>query len=218
MDEPVKRPRTTGPTCGYNRKQGRGPCGNPAGMGTDHKGYGHCKLHFGNQINHVRQAVKLMAEDASQKFGVPIESTAAEAMLDSLYHANGAVAFYKARVEELTTDQMTFGHERITRSQRPNPNGPGVMIEDVTIAKTQENVWLRLLNAAETHRLKVSATIATLKIEDRRIKVAEDLGTAFYEALLLTLRNRGMDPLEQAEIIQALPGAVATITGEVLEG
>lgn len=218
MDEPVKRPRTTGPTCGFERKQGRGPCGNPAGMGTDHRGYGHCKLHFGNQINHVRQAVKLMTEDAAAKFGVPIESTAAEAMLDALYHANGAVAFYRARVEELSPEQMTFGHERITRSQRANPNGPGVVIEDVTIAKSTVNVWIRLHDAAEAHRLRISSTIATLKIEDRRVKVAEDLGTAFYEALLLTLRDRGMDPLEQAAIIQALPAAVATITGEVLEG
>lgn len=33
--------------CGANRKQGRGPCREPAGWGTKHPGEGRCKLHGG---------------------------------------------------------------------------------------------------------------------------------------------------------------------------
>lgn len=214
-----RRKSPTGAKCGAPRAKGAGPCKRPAGYGTDHLGYGHCKSHFGNAPNQIRQAQVIMTEDAANQFGLAIETTAEDALLQALYHANGAVAFYRGRVMELTREQMTYGSDRITRVRRADPDAPGgEVIEDTTIAKSQPHIWIVLLERAETHRLKVAATVAQLKIEDRRIKVAEKLGEQFYEALLLTMRQQNLNPGQQSAIIQGLPQAMAVVTGEVLEG
>ncbi len=37
------------PICGAQKRQGEGVCTRPAGWGTDHAGYGSCKLHGGSK-------------------------------------------------------------------------------------------------------------------------------------------------------------------------
>lgn len=46
---------TDGVQCGAKKRQGEGTCALPAGWGTDHVGYGRCKLHggvVGKQLKH----------------------------------------------------------------------------------------------------------------------------------------------------------------------
>jgi hypothetical protein len=42
--------------CGANKRQGKGQCTHPAGWGTDHPGYGSCKLHGGSTPNGITSA------------------------------------------------------------------------------------------------------------------------------------------------------------------
>ena len=45
-----------GAKCGAQKKQGVGPCQNPAGFKTDHVGFGSCHLHMGNTESGRRAA------------------------------------------------------------------------------------------------------------------------------------------------------------------
>ena len=47
-----------GELCGSKKKQGTGTCTKPAGWGTDHVGFGNCKLHGGASPNGVKHAEK----------------------------------------------------------------------------------------------------------------------------------------------------------------
>lgn len=201
------RPRTNGPTCGANAKNG--PCGNPAGMSTSHLGYGVCWRHGGRVPNHQKHAERLMAEEAARQFGVAIETTAEEALLKALARAQGYVLFYRERVAALTEDQMVYATERITRVARPVPGGPGVMTEDVTVAKSQPNVWVKLLTEAEKHLLAVAGVVASLNIEKRRVAIAEEQGEMFYQAMERIVEKLGLAgdprlPVIVAEVINEL--------------
>ena len=121
--------------CGSLKRDGSGDtCTLPAGWGTDHVGAGNCRKHLGNSPNAVTHARHVMAADACERFGVPIETSAEAALLDALAHAAGDVVFYRARVQELSREQMVYGAERVTRTARLNGQGQGQVIEDITRA------------------------------------------------------------------------------------
>lgn len=195
------RPRTNGPKCGANTSHG--PCGNPAGKGTPTPGVGRCHRHGGCTSSHQVAARRSLAVDACERFGIPIESSAEDALLYELSMARGQVVYFRARVGELTADQMTQGTERITRRQR------GQVIEDTIVAKSRKNVLVELLEAAQRHHHEVARTCAVLSIEHRRIAQAQEQGEFFYRAMILVLAAYNIpddDP------------RLGTIVGEVIEG
>lgn len=150
-----------------------------------------------------------MAEEAAHRFGVAVETTAEDALLKALARAQGYVLFYRERVAALTADQMVFATERITRVQRPVLNGPGVMTEDVTVAKSVPNVWVKLLVEAEKHLLAVAGVVASLNIEKRRVAIAEEQGEMFYQAMERIVAKLGLGgdprlPVIVAEVIAEL--------------
>lgn len=154
--------------------------------------------------------------DATQEFGLEIETTAQDALLRALWRSYGQVMFYKARVSELGKDKMVQGVMSIRRTRKV-PGGPDEVIEDVTTAQTVKNVWVVLLQEAEVHHLKVAATVASLNIEDRRVKLAEQQGAVFFEALAMSMALAQLTPDQQAAVLDSLPQSVAAITGEVIE-
>jgi hypothetical protein len=190
------RPRTNGPRCGA--KTPNGPCRNAAGERTPTPGVAGvpCYRHGGSTQTHQVHARHLVAADAAAQFGTPIETTPEEALMDALAHAAGQVAFYRARVAELTRDQMTYGAERITRTQRL-PGGGQQTTEDVTVAKSRPHVWIVLLNEAQRHYAEVAKACAVLNIEQRRVAMAEEHGSFIYETLSRVLAHYGHrdDPL-----------------------
>lgn len=64
MTEPAEQEGHDKRHCGANKRQGEGTCTRPAGWGTDHAGYGRCKLHGGSTPNQSRaaQLVKLESD------------------------------------------------------------------------------------------------------------------------------------------------------------
>jgi hypothetical protein len=214
--KPGASPKTLGPKCGAAGKDG--PCRNGAGERTDHLGTGRCYRHGGATPTHQINAEKTMAEQALQEalttFGLEVETTAEDALMGALMRAHGTVLFYRSRVRALTDDQMVYGTRRITRTVRPaGPNGPAgatQMIEDVTVAETTVNVWVRLLEGAEKHLLAVASQVAALDIEQRRVKIAEEQGAFIFEATARILAKMGISeddprlPLVVGEVLEEL--------------
>ena len=67
MTEPVVCPKCMVPACGKHclakkRQPPYGPCTRPAGAGTDHTGFGHCRLHLGTTPTGRKHATLLRQE------------------------------------------------------------------------------------------------------------------------------------------------------------
>lgn len=147
-------------------------------------------------------------EEAARTFGLEVETTAEDALMGALMRAHGTVLFYRSKVRGLTDDQMVYGTRRITRTVRPQ-SGPGgvTMLEDVTVAESVVNVWVKLLQEAEKHLLAVASSVASLNIEQRRVAMAEEQGAFIFEAMTRILTRFGV-----ADDDPRLP----VIVGEVL--
>jgi hypothetical protein len=52
----MTEPKGTGAPCGAKKTNGSGLCGHAAGWGTDHPGFGRCKLHGGSVPNGIKAA------------------------------------------------------------------------------------------------------------------------------------------------------------------
>ena len=209
------RPRTNGPTCGA--ETGHGPCGQPAGAGTSHLGVGTCKHHLGNAPMHVAHARRLQAEEAARRFGVPVEISAEDALLEALAVAHGTVLFYRAQVQALTPDAMRQGATKVQRTQKQGQERGRVdTSETVTTVEARKHMWVVLLQEAEAHELAVARTIAQLGIAEQQVRIGQAQGERLRKLLLSMLGDLGIAP-DDPRLGVIIPRRYAELTGTVIE-
>src|SRR5215216_3827177 len=72
--------------CGARNRSG-GPCQRPAGWGTDHAGYGRCKLHGGKTPNHQQAAQRQQVAEAVASLGLRRDVDPNTALLEEVHTA-----------------------------------------------------------------------------------------------------------------------------------
>jgi hypothetical protein len=100
--------RANAPLCGARKKSGE-TCRNYAGYGTDHKGVGTCKFHFGNAQAHKKHAVKVEAEQRLRVIGQPLDINPIDALLWTVRISAGHIVLIQQELEKL--DEPTMTHE-----------------------------------------------------------------------------------------------------------
>lgn len=90
--------------CGASTKRGTHVCGQPAGFGTDHPGWGHCVYHFGSSPSGKEHADKVRtnvyATRAALNLGMPVESTPEKALADEINRSVGMVAWIQQQLQQ----------------------------------------------------------------------------------------------------------------------
>jgi hypothetical protein len=113
--------------CG-GRKRGPegGLCARPAGWGTQHPGYGACKLHGGSTPNHNAKAERLAAGDLADRYSVPRDVHPLDGVLEQYHRYAGQVAYLERQVNELEPEALFWGVESETDRRDPdaNPDDP----------------------------------------------------------------------------------------------
>jgi hypothetical protein len=84
--------------CGARNRQGN-PCGNAAGKGTTHLGYGRCANHGGNSPTGKAHGAKLAAIAAMPPTGGEIDVNPLDALLYTVRRAAGLALWYRAKLE-----------------------------------------------------------------------------------------------------------------------
>lgn len=217
MARKVGGPKTLGPTC--DEPTPHGPCKQPAGNNTPHLGYGRCSTHRGKTPGHIRHWERVLAEQdvqrAIEEFGLEVETTANDALMGALARAQGMVLFYRERVRRLPEDQMVYGRERITRTQKQSTNlaAPGTVVEDTTTVRSVPNVWVKQLEGAERHLVAVASKVAELHIEERRVALAKEQGEMCYRAMSRVMAHYGI-PEDDPDLPVVLGQVIAMEMGD----
>lgn len=155
--------------CGATNRQGN-PCGNPAGKGTDHPGYGNCKHHGGSSPNGRKHATRQAAEEAVVTYGLPVEIDPAEALLDEVNRTYGHVLWLLDKVQITDPDALIWGLE--SETDKRATEFPGV---DRTYS-AKANVWLDLYREERDHLRRVTTDALRAGVEERRVRLAERRG------------------------------------------
>lgn len=157
--------KTKGPLCGAKRSKNYatnpddpGTCTQPAGWGTDHVGYGHCRFHGGTSRQNKVAADREMAAELILKremtYGAPKVIGPHEALLEEIHRTAGHVAWLQWVVSELDPTDLTI----------LSPQG---------ITPT---VWLEMYGKERDRLVNVCRAAISAGCQERTVQLEEDKG------------------------------------------
>lgn len=187
MTAPVSPQGHDGPRCGAKKRQGEGTCTQTAGWGTDHVGYGACKLHGGNTGTQVvaaeRQRVEVRARQLLADLGhaEPVTDPLAALMLLAGEHLA-----MKEAARSLVEDLDNVRYE--------SRSGGEQLRAEVTLYERSLDRSARIL-----------ADLVRLGVEERHVRLAEAQGALVVAAIVGAMDDVGLRGVQAEQ----LRGAVA---------
>jgi hypothetical protein len=185
--------------CGARTRSG-GSCGRPAGWGTDHAGFGRCKLHGGATPNGKAAARRQQAEEVVRVYGLPVEIDPSTALLEELARTHGYVLWLDRQVATLGTDEA-YG-----------PVGGG---KD-SFPRAEPHVWIRLLGEERDRLRQIAKACHECRVAEHRMRMAEQMAAVLAVAVGGILREFGLEGDPRApEVVRR---HLATLEAPVIEG
>lgn len=166
-----------------------------------------CTFHGGKTPQAIKGAERRAAERKAKKlvttYGLKVETTATEALLEEVKWTAGHVQWLRERVQEI--------EESSSNSDGENPLVWGVTRrksggEDRgTTEEAAPSIWLKLYQAERAHLVKVSTEAIRAGIEERRVKLAESQGEQVAQAIRGILADLQLTPEQLARVPDIVP-------------
>jgi hypothetical protein len=125
---------------------------------------------------------------AAVTFGLPVNVTPTQALLDEVQWTAGHVAWLRERIQELEQAQLTWGRTEY----REGATDKGQ--EWKSVERAGANVLLDLYERERKHLVAVTTAALSAGIEERRVQLAEDQGRLVADVLRGALVALGHDP------------------------
>ncbi len=168
-------------TCPSKAKGSGIRCQLRAGFGTDHVGYGLCKFHGGKSRSGNVQAARLEAA----VLGGELEMDPHDALLLTVRRAAMWERYCAEKVAKLDPDRLVAVKESELEGQ---PQGGALLRERAG----ELNVWLRQHQAAIRDLAHIAKVAVDAGVEERRVRLAEQLVGDIADALDLVLTRLGV--------------------------
>lgn len=235
-DDPVQcakcgQPHATkagGPSCTAHRRDGR-PCGNDPMHGQSK-----CRMHGGKsrgaEANGERRQQEAAALAAATTYGLAVDVSPTDALLEEVRWTAGHVQWLRARVQELEQKQLVWGTTktkteaaggmRITFGGREadDEDEPGLV--DVGSVPTSEviqaaapSIWLDLYERERKHLVVVCAAAIKAGVEERRVRLAEQQGELVAGAIRAILADLGLSAEQEALVAEVVPRHLRVLAG-----
>jgi hypothetical protein len=172
-------------------------------------------MHLGRQAAPVIAEAK--SEEAARKavetYGLRIDTTATEALLEEVQWTAGHVAWLRDRVREIETAAATGadGAESalVWGTTRVKTGGE----DHGTTEEAAPNIWLKLYQAERTHLVKVCAEAIRAGVEERRVKLAESQGALLVQVIRAILGDLDLSADQKAKVTEVVPRHLRAVAG-----
>lgn len=187
--------------CGASTKGGNSTCGQPAGFGTEHPGWGHCVFHFGKSPTGNAYAEKVRtnvhAIRATLDFGIPVETTPEKALADEINRSVGMVAWIAGQLREWEIGEdgkvvVTHITEEGQLLEIRVPALVGILASSVGEKITQA------FRDERAHLAKVAKYGIDAKLIDRQQQLDERRLDMMDDVITAIVRDLGHDPNDNA--------------------
>jgi hypothetical protein len=152
-------------------------CGQPAGLGTVHYGYGTCKWHGGCLPNHIAAAAK---EEAMvyvmSVMGPAIDIDPMEALLTCVRITAGEVAYATIKIEDLTEDEALITPVEHVSHDATGGEKAESYEEEKTSNVAQLNIWIATRASCMDRLARYSKMALDAGIEAKKVALAEMAG------------------------------------------
>lgn len=187
--------------CGA-RKSGGGTCGQVAGWGTDHTGYGHCKLHGGSTPNGRTFARLAQAKAEVERLKLPKDVDPHEALLDELRRSLSWVLYLEEQVGDLAERDLTWGQTR----WKSGGEDRGRTYE------AKPHALYELYVRERKAYLEAAKACANAGVELRRVQIAEEQGRLLFSAINQILEALDLTPEQAGRVPDVVPRVLRSIT------
>jgi hypothetical protein len=204
--------KTGAPSC-HSHKRSGGPCAQP--RMTDQRV---CRLHGGKSpralVAAERRGQERVAREAVATYGLQVDVSPTEALLEEVRWTAGHVRWLRDRVQELEQQQLVWG---VTRTEIENgaslilgvTDGDVSSVDSAPAAKIIQtagpNIWLDLYDRERKHLVGVAAAALKAGVEERRVRLAEQQGELVAGAIRAILADLGLSPEQEARVVEVVP-------------
>lgn len=193
LDPPASTYRPRNAKCNVKKKDGR-KCKQPAGFGTDHVGYGPCKLHLGTTKAHRVRAALMEASHEARVMGFPIDIDPMEGLLVVIRISAGEIAYMTDRISELTPKKAIIKKKKtISRA--------GDLDSYEEVEESNEaglNIWISARHQAMERFAKFCKMAIDAGVAERQVKVAEGMGQMMGHLLSAVLGELNLNEAQKA--------------------
>ncbi len=184
--------------CGARARSTGNPCKRAPVPGATR-----CRLHGGASPQVARAIERKKTEqallEAAKTYGLPVDVSPTEALLDEVKWTAGHVGWLRARVQELETSAVAWGTRSIV--DRQGGEFPGV---DTTDAAAP-HVLIDLYQRERKHLVDVCAKALQAGIEERRVRLAESQGALIADVIRRILGDLDLTPEQSARVGEVVP-------------
>jgi hypothetical protein len=169
--------------CGAKSRSG-GACRRPAGWGTNHVGYGRCKLHGGNTRNHQQAARRQQAAEAVASLRLRRDVDPTTALLEEVHRAAGHVAWLGEMVGQLDEQHVVHGVVRTVQ----HPDGSRTVE-----ARAGVNVWVRLYQGERDRLVRAAKVAIDAGVAEHEVRITEQQAAQLAQVITAILSDLGHD-------------------------
>lgn len=202
MTAPGSPGRHDGPRCGARKRQGEGTCTQTAGWGTDHVGFGACKLHGGSTGTQVVAAERQRVETEARRLLADLGQ--AEPVTDPL-----------AALMQLAGEQLA-----LKDAARTLVEGLDDIRYESRTGGEQLRAEVTLYERSLDRSARILAELLRLGVEERHVRLAEAQGALVVAAIVGAMQDIGMGAEETERMraavavrLRALPAGVEASRG-----
>ncbi len=179
-------PRVRGPVfCGSLLRHDDRTCRRPSGWGTEHPGWGRCKLHGGATESHIESAQMAQAYATAQLFGVPRDVDPITGMLEMYHQTMGLLDAIEAQCMQLLPAEVVWGIVKEKRVEHGEAEGDDESLTPVEREYAPGlNIWVKLLEAWHDRAFSEAERILKLDLDSRRVELAQSHVAAMVAVLL----------------------------------
>ena len=207
IDNPMNCERCGKPhaKCSGHNRQGN-PCGNDPKPGQRV-----CRMHGGNSPQALAKAERTLEAQLAQRaldeglkaaFGDDLpDIDPGEAMLRAVSWKYVEVVTLRARVAELDPDEMTWGVTKV----KDGGDDAG------TTREARPHILWSMLRSAEADLVKFAAAARSAGVDERRVKLAEDIGAQLAAVVDQILAGLNLSPEQRGLVPVVVPAAFRAI-------
>lgn len=223
------------PKCGqaHERCTGHNRAGGPCGRHPMHE-QRVCGLHGGKTPTALaaaeRRGQERAAREAVATYGLPVDVSPTEALLEEVRWTAGHVRWLRERVQELEQSQLVWGTVKtkteaaggfgITFGGRDADDEDQVGLIDVGSMPAPEvtqaagpNVWLDLYDRERKHLVAVCAAALKAGVQERAIRLAEQQGELVAQAIRAILDDLHLTSEQAARVGEVVPRHLRLLAG-----
>lgn len=190
--------------CVKPRSRGRGACHGPLVADSDS-----CRMHLGGQAKPVIAEAAAMerVRQAVATYGLPLDVSPTEALLDEVRYTAGHVAWLREQVQSLEAGDLVWGMTEQAEKTATEFEGT-----DTTFG-ARPSVWLELYYRERKHLVDVTKAAIVAGIEERRVRLAEQQGALVASVIRAILSDLSLTDEQQERVPEVVPRHLRALAG-----